>query len=158
MRELSSTNRVSQRRESVRLAFECHRLGVAALILKNPHFGPDSPNDSGPPGAIGCAIRARQGYFVSVGIPQPNLPVIWAAVAVRRVPVARQDDFGSHGFRTRHGGLEVIDLEPQERGISRGKTGISDVSVKMLHVPIVQLQDEAAVDDEALIVGHNNHQ
>src|SRR5262245_53115175 len=73
---------------------------------------------SRPPIAIRCSVGAGEHDEVSVGIAQPAFPIVRSAVPLRRITMAGQHDLGSHLFRARYGGIEVVNLKPQEHTIS----------------------------------------
>ncbi len=98
-----------------------------------------------PPTSIGRAIGARQDDLVSVGIIQPELPVIGAAIAIRRIAVPRQEDLGAKRLGPADGGTKVVDLEPEEQAIAkRHIIGVANAAVVMLFFEAVQLENEAA--------------
>lgn len=69
--------------------------------------------------------------------------MVRAAVAIRRIAMAGQDDLDSHRFRTGQCRVEVVDLKPQEHAVSvRLEIGIPDLTVVMLNLPMVQLEDQ----------------
>ena len=96
---------------------------------------------SRPPIAVRRAVRTRQHDLVTVRVTKPDLPVIGAAVAVRRVPVARQDNFGAQGFGSCDRRIDVIDLEQQEYAIARRHVaGVADRSVVLFHCTVGSYQ------------------
>src|SRR4051812_35483725 len=75
------------------------------------------------------------------------------AVAVRRVAVPRQEDFGSHRPGPRDRRVDVLDLEPQQYAVARRPVvGVADPSVMVLDFPPVQLQHQFPRDDQALVI------
>ena len=78
--------------------------------------------------------------------------MIWPALAIGRVAVARQHDLDVHIGSALDDRVEVIDLEPEQHAIPVWSVGaIADGAVFVLDVEAVQLQDEAAVLHELLI-------
>ena len=58
-------------------------------------------------------------------------------------------------LQLRHPGrriIEVADFEPEQHPIAVGKRGIADRTVVMLDVPAMQLEEQAIVLDEALVL------
>src|SRR4051812_20312308 len=79
--------------------------------------------------------------------------MIWPAVAVRRVPVPRQEDFGSQHLGPCDRRIDVLDLEPQQYAVARRPViGVADPPVMVLHLPPVQLQHKLPRGDQALVV------
>jgi hypothetical protein len=68
--------------------------------------------------------------------------------------MAWHDNIGAHFLGTSNGRVEVVDLKPQEHSVSvRLKIRIPDGAMMMLHFPFMQLKDQPAMGNEALILG-----
>jgi hypothetical protein len=68
--------------------------------------------------------------------------------------VRAQDDLDAELTSSLDGGIEVVDLEPQQHAIAvRPEVGIADGAVVVLDVPVVELEDERAVRDETFVLG-----
>ena len=66
--------------------------------------------------------------------------------------MARHDDFSLQVLSAGNGRVEVLDFKPQKHAISVWPgVWIADTTVVMLHIPPVQLKDQAAVRNEPLI-------
>jgi len=67
--------------------------------------------------------------------------------------MARFDDLSSQLFGTCNSGVEIVEFKPQEHTISIWlEVWISDATMMVLHIPSVQLKNQSAVRNEALIV------
>src|SRR6516164_4181010 len=101
------------------------------------------------------AVGTGQHDGIAVVVSKPDLAVSRAAGPLGWVAVGREDDLGLELARALDGGVEVIDLEPQQYAVAVGRRRrIADGAVVVLHVPVVQLHDEGAVGvDEALVLG-----
>ncbi len=63
------------------------------------------------------------------------------------------DDLSFHLFVPRHRGIEILQFKQKENIICiRSKLGITKWTVLMLHLPIVQLEDQISVRDQSLII------
>jgi hypothetical protein len=68
--------------------------------------------------------------------------------------MARHQHVRLHPFRAGDGGVEIVDLEPEEHAVAVGLDGrIADRAVMMLDLPPVQLQDQGIVRNQALVFG-----
>jgi hypothetical protein len=100
-------------------------------------------------------IGTREHDRVTIGIAEPDFPVVGTAVAVRGIAVARHEDRGSELRDPRRGRIEVVDLEPQEHAVPVGPVlGIADRAVVVIDLEPVELEDERAIRrDQPLVVG-----
>jgi hypothetical protein len=79
--------------------------------------------------------------------------VIRPAVAVGRVAVARYDYVDGHLVRSLDDGIEVVDLEPEEKAVAVGLVvGVGDGAMVVLGSEAVELEDEVVVVAKALVV------
>ena len=107
-----------------------------------------------PPSPIRGSVRARDYYDITVGVPNPNLPVIRSAVSIGRISVARQHNPDTHFDRTLRNCIEIVDLKPKQHAVSvRSVVRIADPAVMMFHLEAVQLKHKLLVRDELLIGG-----
>ena len=107
-----------------------------------------------PPGAIRRTIRTGQHYHVSVRIPEPNLPMIGSALAFRRIPMTGQDDFNPHAFGSPDRCLEVLDFKPQQHPVAvRFQLRVTDRTMVMIDLPMVQLQNQFSLRLQAFVIG-----
>jgi hypothetical protein len=68
--------------------------------------------------------------------------------------MARHQHVRLHPFRAGDGGVEIVDLEPEEHAVAVGLDGrIADRAVMMLDLPSVQLQDQGVARNQALVFG-----
>ena len=67
--------------------------------------------------------------------------------------MAGQNDPRLQVHSSGYGRVEVVDFKPQEHTISMRKVSVPNGTVMMLHVPTVQLKNQAAVRNEPLILG-----
>ena len=92
-------------------------------------------------------MRAGEHDRVAIWITQPALPVSVFA------PMARFDDVCLQLFGTRNRGVEVVQFKPQENAVSiRPKFRITQWTVLVLDIPVVQLKDQGFTGDQSLIV------
>jgi len=66
--------------------------------------------------------------------------------------VAGQDNLGLEFGYTGQGGVEVVDLKPEEHAISMREAGVADRTVMMLHLPAVQSHDQLAARNKLFIL------
>src|SRR6266508_883984 len=96
---------------------------------------------SGPDGSAGpggFAVGAGQDDGVAVGVAEPDLTVGGAAGPVGRVAVGRADDLGSQLVGPGDGGVEVVDLEPQQHPVAVGPgVRIADRPVVVVDLEVV---------------------
>lgn len=78
--------------------------------------------------------------------------MVRTTVAIRRIAMARENDFRLQFRDAGRGLLEVIDFKPQEHAIARREFGVADGTMMMLHVPAVQLKHQPALRNESLIM------
>jgi hypothetical protein len=79
--------------------------------------------------------------------------MIRAAVAFRRVAVARYDHLHCHLVGALHDGVEVVDLEPKQEAVAVGfVVAVGNVAVVVLGLEAVELKDELVIEAEAVIV------
>src|SRR3954447_11408694 len=84
--------------------------------------------------------------------------MVRAAIAIGRIAVTRQDDFGAHRFGPRDCAVDLIDLEPEQQAVTRRQVmRVANWSVMMLLLPAVKLQDQLSRKNEPLIVGPAVH-
>src|SRR4051812_39521853 len=67
--------------------------GTIEEVRRRPRRLRAAAPSSGFPRSVRRTIRAGKDHAVAVGIAEPDLPVIRAAVVVRRVAVTGEDDF-----------------------------------------------------------------
>jgi hypothetical protein len=73
--------------------------------------------------------------------------VIGAAIAVGRVAVARHDYVDGHLIRSLDDGVEVVDLEPEEKTVAVGfVVAVGDEAVMVRGLEAVELEDEVVVE------------
>jgi hypothetical protein len=107
-----------------------------------------------PPRSVRGSVGAGHYYGIAVRVPNPTLPVIWAAVTIRWVSVARQDNLDTHFDGALHDCFEIVDLKPKQHAVSVGPVvRIGDTAVMMLHFEAVQLKHKLAVGDQLFIGG-----
>ena len=70
------------------------------------------------PCSVCRSVGACDNYDISVGVTHPTFPVIGAAIAVRRIPVARQYDLYVHFGGAAHYPVEIIHLKPEQHAIA----------------------------------------
>ena len=100
------------------------------------------------------SVRAGQDDRVAVGVAQPALPVVGAAVARRWVAMARLRDVGLHLCGSGHGGVEVVGFEPQQDAVAvRFGARIADPAMVVVDAPVVKLENQRAVPHQPLIFG-----
>jgi hypothetical protein len=76
-----------------------------------------------------------------------------ARLALGRIAVRREHDLGAQRLDASDGGVEIIDLEPQEHTIApRRIGGITEVAVMVFFVPAVELHDQLIVGNKALVL------
>ena len=79
--------------------------------------------------------------------------MIRTAIPIRRIAVTGQDDFSAQRLGPCDGGVDVVNLEPQEQPVPRRHVaGIADASVVMLLLPAEQLLHKPASMDEAFVI------
>ena len=62
------------------------------------------------------------------------------------------DDLGVELLGACDGGVEVVQLEPQEHAISRRDVGVSKAAVVVLDVPAVQLEDQPITPEQLFVL------
>jgi hypothetical protein len=78
--------------------------------------------------------------------------MIRAAVALRRIPVTRQDNIDTHVSGALHDTIEVVNLEPEQYSVAiRLVIPIPDPTVMVLHLEAVQLKNKLALYDQLLV-------
>jgi len=83
---------------------------------------------------------------IAILVLDPDLPVLRSWVDVRL-----QDDPGAQTSDPLDGGVEVVDLEPEQDTMAVGRTVGTDQVWVLLLVPGVQLEDEGLSTHEAVI-------
>jgi hypothetical protein len=78
--------------------------------------------------------------------------MVRAAVTVRRIAMARQNDLRLELCSADNGRVEVVDFKPQEDPVARNELWIADWAVMMLHIPAMQLKYQPAVRNQPLIL------
>jgi hypothetical protein len=78
--------------------------------------------------------------------------VVWSAIALGRIPVARQDNLRPEFLGPDQGAIKVLDFKPQQHPIPMSQLRISDRPMMMTHLPVVQLQDQLAIRNQLLVV------
>lgn len=72
--------------------------------------------------------------------------MIGAAIAIWGIAVPRKEDLGAKRNGPADGGIEIVNLEPEEQAIAKWHIiGIANAAVVMLFFEAVQLQNEAAM-------------
>src|SRR6185295_16289577 len=104
------------------------------------------------PGSIRRSVRAGEHDSVAVGIAQPDFPMVWTAVTVRRIAMARKDDLRPQLRDAGNRRVEVADLKPQEHSVSMSKLWVADGAVVMLKVPAMQLKHQPPIGHEPFII------
>jgi hypothetical protein len=66
-----------------------------------------------PPASIGRSVRTGNDHEIPVRISHPALPVIRAAVTLRRIPMPRYHYLDLHLCGTLHDSVKVVNLEPK---------------------------------------------
>ena len=90
------------------------------------------------PIAVSRPIRTRHHYGVAVRIAHPALPVIWTAIACRRISMLRQYHLHLHLLRPLHDSIEVFHLEPEQDSVTiRPVVAISDGAVVVIGLEAV---------------------
>jgi hypothetical protein len=78
--------------------------------------------------------------------------VIWAAIAIRRIAMARKHDLDLHLSGTLNDCVEVIDLKPKQNAVPiRFRMRIADPTMVMFDFETVKLQDQIAIGDQLFI-------
>src|SRR5688572_25641470 len=72
------------------------------------------------PGTRGLAIRAGEDDGVTIGIAEPDLPMVGTAVPLRRVAMRWFDDFRLQLRRTSDRVVKIIDFKPEQDAIAVG--------------------------------------
>jgi hypothetical protein len=107
---------------------------------------------SGSPITACCTVWTRQHHLVAIEITKPYLPMVWASISIGRVSVAWHDDFSAHRLGPCNRSVKVVNLKPKKEPISRRHVvRIANRSVMMLDFPAMQLHNEPAGIDEALV-------
>src|SRR5438477_7429314 len=78
--------------------------------------------------------------------------MVRTTITVGWIAMAWQDDLGLQLRSTACGCFEVAHLKPQEHTVSGCDIGVANASVMMLHIPMVQLEDQPALRNKSLIV------
>jgi hypothetical protein len=105
------------------------------------------------PCSVGRTVWTRQNHGVTIGVSKPQFPVIWSAVAIRWISMARQHHFGLEFACSECGGLKIIDFKPKKDSVaSAWIIDITNPSVMVILLPPVQLQHQSSVDFKSLIV------
>lgn len=78
--------------------------------------------------------------------------MVRAAILIGRIPVARQDNLGFQIGNPAQRCVKFINLEPQQHAVAVRQVRIADATVVMRLFPAVQLQHQAVVVNEPLIV------
>src|SRR5258707_13331802 len=98
------------------------------------------------PCPIGRPVWTGNNYDITVGVAHPALPVIGAAVTVRRVSMPGQNDLDSHFRGSQQDFIEIFDLEPQQDAVSiRFVVAISNRAVMMVNLEAVELKNKLAI-------------
>src|SRR5262245_42635510 len=79
--------------------------------------------------------------------------MVRASIPIGRVAVTRREDFSAHRLGPCDGGVDVVNLEPQQQAVARRHVaGITNGFVMMFHFPAMQLHYQLARMDEAFVV------
>jgi hypothetical protein len=105
------------------------------------------------PVAVRGPIRAGEHDGVAVGVTKPDFPVVWSAIALGRIAVARKDNFRAEFLHPGRGGIEVFDFEPQQHPIAMSQVRIPNRPVMMFNVPLVQLHEQLPVGNQLFVLG-----
>ena len=67
--------------------------------------------------------------------------------------MAREDHLGLHFRSAGHGGVEVVDFEPQQQAVAVGLVlRVTDRPVVMLDLKAVELEDQHAIGDQPRVI------
>ncbi len=78
--------------------------------------------------------------------------MIGPAVALRRIPMSRQDDVRPEFPSPHHGGIKIVQFKPQQYAVSVSEFRIADGAVMMIHTPVVQLHQQLAIRNQLLVL------
>jgi len=96
--------------------------------------------------SAGFAVGARDDDDVAVWIAEPDFTMGGRGVHVRLANDSRLQGAGSF-----HGGVEVVDLEPDEHAVTRaGGAGVHQVRMVFL-VPRVELEHELTAREQPIV-------
>jgi len=84
------------------------------------------------------AVCGGEDHGVPVRVGDPQLAVLRV-----RVEVDVEDDARSEVASARDGCVEVVDLEPQHHAVADWRFGVAQVTVVVVSVPCVKLEDES---------------
>ena len=82
-------------------------------------------------------VGRREDDGITIRIADPELAVVRVRIAMNV-----EQDGRLEAARTRHGGVEVVDLKPQEHAVANDARGIAHGPVVVINFPCVQLQDQ----------------
>lgn len=63
-----------------------------------------------------------------------------------------KDHLGAQFRQTSDGGVEVLDLEPEQNAVAAGQVGVPNVSMVVGNVPRVELKNQLVPGDELFVV------
>lgn len=78
--------------------------------------------------------------------------MIWSAVALRRIPVARQGKLRPEFLGADYSRIKVLHFKPQQHSIPMSQSWIPDGTVMMTNMPAVQLHEQLAVRNQLLVL------
>ena|SRR5947209_7597758 len=106
----------------------------------------------GMPGAVCRSVGTGDDHGIGVRVAHPALPVIWPAIAVRRISMAGDHNLHAHLGRALQGRLKVVNLEPEQHSISVWLViAVGYRPVMVLYFKAVQLKDELTIRDQLFI-------
>jgi hypothetical protein len=79
--------------------------------------------------------------------------MVWAAVAGWRIAMPGLNHLDLHFFGAGYGRIEIVKFEPQQHTIAMRQTLVTDWTVIVSHIPVVQLKDQSIVQNKTLILG-----
>jgi len=78
--------------------------------------------------------------------------MIWSAVALRRIPVARQGNLRQEFLGADYGRIKVLHFKPQQHSIPMSQSWIPDGAVMMTNMPAMQLHEQLAVRNQLRVL------
>ena len=65
-------------------------------------------------------IGARQDNLVAIEVAQPDLPMVWTPITVRRISMPRHDNFSTERLGTADRRIDVVDLNQSNKPLPGG--------------------------------------
>jgi hypothetical protein len=78
--------------------------------------------------------------------------MIWSAVALRRIPVARQGNLRPEFLGAGYRRIKVLHFKPQQHSIPMSHSWIPDGAVMMTNMPAMQLHEQLAVRNQLFVL------